>query len=67
MATPLEKQFATISGITSISSRSGQGSTNISLTFDLDRNIDAAAQDVQSAIAALSAAAFRPGCRAAVA
>jgi hydrophobic/amphiphilic exporter-1 (mainly G- bacteria), HAE1 family len=51
VATPLEKQFATISGITSISSRSSQGSTNISLTFDLDRNIDAAAQDVQTMIA----------------
>jgi HAE1 family hydrophobic/amphiphilic exporter-1 len=51
VATPLEKQFSTISGITSISSRSSQGSTNISLTFDLDRNIDAAAQDVQTAIA----------------
>ena len=41
----------TISGITAISSRSSQGSTNISLTFDLDRNIDAAAQDVQTMIA----------------
>src|SRR4026209_458401 len=41
VATPLEKQFSTISGITSISSRSSQGSTNISLTFDLDRSIDA--------------------------
>ena len=51
VATPLEKQFATISGITAISSRSSQGSTNISLTFDLDRNIDSAAQDVQTAIA----------------
>ena len=51
VATPLEKSFATISGITSISSRSSQGSTNISLTFDLDRNIDSAAQDVQTAIA----------------
>jgi HAE1 family hydrophobic/amphiphilic exporter-1 len=51
VATPLEKQFSTISGITSISSRSSQGSTNISLTFDLDRNIDAAAQDVQTMIA----------------
>ena len=38
VATPLEKQFSTISGITSISSRSSQGSTNISLTFDLDRS-----------------------------
>src|SRR6476659_3238452 len=51
VATPLEKAFATISGITSISSRSGQGNTSISLTFDLDRNIDSAAQDVQTAIA----------------
>src|SRR3954465_2677392 len=51
VATPLEKQFSTISGITSISSRSSQGSTNISLTFDLDRWIDAAAQDVQTMIA----------------
>jgi len=51
IATPLEKQFSTISGITSISSRSSQGNTNISLTFDLDRNIDAAAQDVQTMIA----------------
>jgi HAE1 family hydrophobic/amphiphilic exporter-1 len=51
VATPLEKQFATISGITSITSRSSFGSTNISLTFDLDRDIDAAAQDVQTAIA----------------
>jgi hydrophobic/amphiphilic exporter-1 (mainly G- bacteria), HAE1 family len=51
VATPLEKQFSTISGITSISSRSSQGNTNISLTFDLDRDIDAAAQDVQTMIA----------------
>jgi hydrophobic/amphiphilic exporter-1 (mainly G- bacteria), HAE1 family len=51
VATPLEKQFATISGITSITSRSSQGQTSISLTFDLDRSIDAAAQDVQTAIA----------------
>jgi HAE1 family hydrophobic/amphiphilic exporter-1 len=51
VATPLEKQFSTISGITSISSRNSQGSTNITLQFDLTRNIDAAAQDVQSMIA----------------
>src|SRR5262245_15124018 len=51
VATPLEKQFSTISGITSISSTNTQGSTNITLQFDLDRNIDAAAQDVQSMIA----------------
>jgi len=50
IATPLEKQFSTIAGITSISSSSRQGNTSITLQFDLDRNIDAAAQDVQSAI-----------------
>ncbi len=51
VATPLEKQFATIAGITSISSTSSQGSTNITLQFDLSRDIDAAAQDVTSMIA----------------
>src|SRR5437773_5628707 len=50
VATPLEKQFATIPGITSISSRNSQGNTNITLQFDLSRDIDAAAQDVQSTI-----------------
>lgn len=56
VAAPLERQFATISGITSMNSVSTQGSTNITLQFDLDRNIDGAALDVQSA---LSAAARR--------
>jgi HAE1 family hydrophobic/amphiphilic exporter-1 len=51
VATPLEKQFTTIAGLDAMTSSSGQGSTNITLTFALDRNIDAAAQDVQSAIA----------------
>src|SRR6187397_2100820 len=51
VATPLEKQFSTIAGVTSISSSNSQGSTNITLQFDLSRNIDAAAQDVQSMIA----------------
>ncbi len=51
VATPLEKQFATISGITSISSRSSQGQTSITLQFDLSRDIDSAAQDVQATIA----------------
>jgi HAE1 family hydrophobic/amphiphilic exporter-1 len=51
VALPLEKQFATIAGITSINSTSSQGSTNITLQFDLSRNIDAAAQDVQAMIA----------------
>ena len=50
VALPLEKQFSTIAGVSSISSVSIQGSTNITLQFDLSRNIDAAAQDVQSQI-----------------
>ena len=52
VATPLERQFSGIAGIDSINSTSGQGSTNITLQFTLDRDIDAAAQDVQTAIAA---------------
>jgi hydrophobic/amphiphilic exporter-1 (mainly G- bacteria), HAE1 family len=51
VATPLEKSFSTIPGISQITSTSGQGNTNITLQFALDRNIDAAAQDVQTAIA----------------
>jgi HAE1 family hydrophobic/amphiphilic exporter-1 len=51
VATPLEKQFTTISGLDSMTSSSSQGSTQITLQFALDRNIDAAAQDVQAAIA----------------
>jgi HAE1 family hydrophobic/amphiphilic exporter-1 len=60
IATPLEKQFSTIAGITSISSSSRQGNTSITLQFDLDRNIDAAAQDVQTMIAR-SARTLPPG------
>jgi len=52
VATPLEKQFSTIAGIDSMTSTSTSGSTSITMQFSLDRNIDAAAQDVQSAIAA---------------
>jgi hydrophobic/amphiphilic exporter-1 (mainly G- bacteria), HAE1 family len=52
VATPLERQFSTIAGIDSMSSVSSQGSTSITLQFNLSRDIDAAAQDVQSAIAA---------------
>jgi HAE1 family hydrophobic/amphiphilic exporter-1 len=52
VATPIEKQLSTIAGIDSMISLSGQGITRITLQFSLDRNIDAAAQDVQSAIAA---------------
>ena len=51
VATPLERQFATIAGIDSISSSNTLGSTRITLQFALERSIDAAAQDVQSAIA----------------
>ena len=51
VATPLEKQFSTIAGVSSISSSNSQGSTSITLQFDLSRSIDAAAQDVQSMIA----------------
>lgn len=51
VATPLEKEFSGISGLDSMSSVSSSGRTNITLQFNLDRNIDAAAQDVQSAIA----------------
>src|SRR5882672_4015446 len=53
VATPLEQQFSTISGIDSMISTSLLGSTQITLQFALDRSIDAAAQDVQSAIAAV--------------
>jgi len=52
VATVLEKQFSTIAGVDSMTSISGQGSTSITLQFALDRDIDAAAQDVNSAIAA---------------
>ncbi len=50
VATPLEKQFSTIAGLDSMNSGSGLGLTQITLTFALDRNIDAAAQDVQAMI-----------------
>jgi HAE1 family hydrophobic/amphiphilic exporter-1 len=52
VATPLERRFSTIAGLTAMSSNSIQGSTSISLEFSLERDIDAAAQDVQAAIAA---------------
>ncbi|MFZ0922497.1 MAG: efflux RND transporter permease subunit, partial [Candidatus Acidiferrales bacterium] len=50
IATPLEKQFTTIPGLDSMNSTSALGSTSITLQFDLNRNIDGAAQDVQAAI-----------------
>ncbi len=51
VATPLEKQFSTIPGLDVMTSSSTQGQTSITLQFALDRSIDAAAQDVQAAIA----------------
>jgi HAE1 family hydrophobic/amphiphilic exporter-1 len=51
VATPLEKQFSIIAGVDSMSSVSAMGSVQITVQFTLDRNIDAAAQDVQAAIA----------------
>jgi multidrug efflux pump len=50
VATPLERQFGRIAGITEMTSQSSLGSTTIVLQFDLSRNIDAAARDVQAAI-----------------
>ena len=50
VATPLEKQFSTIAGVTSINSSNSLGNTSITLQFDLSRSIDAAAQDVQAMI-----------------
>ena len=52
VATPLEKQFSTIAGLDAMTSTNIQGSTNVTLQFNLSRNIDAAAQDVQASIAA---------------
>src|SRR6267154_261921 len=52
VATTLEKQFSTIAGIDQMTSLSGQGISSITIQFSLDRDIDAAAQDVNSAIAA---------------
>ncbi len=52
VATPLEKQFTAIAGLDSLNSTSTQGITQITLQFALERDIDAAAQDVQTAIAA---------------
>src|SRR5438105_171649 len=50
VATPLERQFGRIAGLTQMTSTSQLGSTNVVLQFDLNRNIDAAARDVQAAI-----------------
>jgi HAE1 family hydrophobic/amphiphilic exporter-1 len=50
VATPLERQFSTIAGLASMNSTSALGATQVVLQFDLSRNIDAAAQDVQAMI-----------------
>jgi multidrug efflux pump len=55
VATPLERQFGRIAGITEMTSTSGLGSTSVVLQFDLSRDIDAAARDVQAAINAARA------------
>lgn len=54
VATPLERQFGQIAGLTQMSSSSGLGNTQITLQFSLNRSVDAAAQDVQTAINAAS-------------
>jgi HAE1 family hydrophobic/amphiphilic exporter-1 len=63
VATPLERQFSTIAGLESLTSTSSRGSTSITLQFVLDRDVDAAAQDVQAAIAQ-APGRFPPTCRA---
>src|SRR5437016_264887 len=50
VATPLERQFTTVAGLDSMTSTSSRGRTQITLQFALDRNIDAAFQDVQAAV-----------------
>src|SRR6266536_362439 len=50
VATPLERQFTRIAGVTEMTSSSSLGSSSITLQFELNRNIDAAARDVQAAI-----------------
>ena len=55
VATPLERRFGRIAGVTEITSTSSLGATSITLQFDLDRDVDAAARDVQAAIAAAGA------------
>src|SRR5207342_1360595 len=52
VASPLERQFTTIAGVDEMTSRSGTGSSNVTLTFDLNRDIESAVTDVQTAISA---------------
>ena len=53
VAAPLERQFTTIAGLDNMTSSSSRGQSNVTLQFTLDRNIDAAAQDVQNAVSAV--------------
>src|SRR5258707_7367051 len=53
VASPLERQFTTIAGLDEMSSSSQTGSSSVTLQFDLERSIDSAAVDVQTAIAAV--------------
>src|SRR5947209_5493222 len=50
VATPLERQFGRIAGVTEMTSSSSLGQTSVTLQFDLSRNIDAAARDVEAAV-----------------
>ena len=50
VATPLERSFGRIAGITEMTSQSNLGSTNVTMQFDLSRDIDGAARDVEAAI-----------------
>src|SRR5690348_18465651 len=50
VATPLEREFATIAGVKQMSSQNAQGTSSITVQFDLSRKIDDAAQDIQAAI-----------------
>src|ERR1700722_15391532 len=50
VATPLERQFGHIAGVTEMTSTSGLGTANVTIQFDLSRNIDGAARDVEAAI-----------------
>ena len=58
VATPLERQFGRIAGVTEMTSSSSLGQTNVTLQFDLSRNIDAAARDVHARILPLMSVNF---------
>ncbi len=64
VATPLERALGAIAGVTEMTSSSTQGSTRITLQFDLSRDIDGAARDVQAAINACALAAAHRRCAA---